>query len=252
MPSASTLGGWRLGCLGVLILASLPLIAQNATDGGYRLANLVMILVLYFVWNYLLSIAHGAQRLGPFHFLTAVLLAQVRYESILYVLIVPVVVLCKWCQRKTNHLNLDGGTFSRTSSCAAVVESEFSRRMNSSFRQSPASRFLSIGYLLNNASVAMYYLFNPNPGAIFGARSCFRCSVFSARLFSVLSVKKMKQWYLQRTGDIMLFFLFCCDLYKYVFGAVPFLGALGRSDCFPVFASAATALNGCLDASDLG
>ena len=199
-----TLGGWRLGCLGVLILAGLPLIAQNATDGGYELANLVMILVLYFVGTIYYR-SPGAQGLDLF-ILTAVLLAQVRYESILYVLIVPVVVLCKWCQEKRITL-----TWMAALSPGLLLVPLLSNRVFTSneqfFQTEPGQPFLSIGYLLDNASVAMYYLFNPNLDSTNSVLLSV-LGLFGIAFFLFLSVKKMKQWYLQRTGDIMLFSIF--------------------------------------------
>src|SRR5437899_6364300 len=80
-------GGIRLGCFGVLLIAGLPLLAQNATGGGSDLINIVMIYLLYFSGSYYYR-SQETKGLNSF-ILVAALLAQVRYESILYVLIVP-------------------------------------------------------------------------------------------------------------------------------------------------------------------
>ena len=88
------IGEARLGCLGVLLLTSLPLLAQNAAGGGFELVNLVMIGVFLLAGMDYLQLP-GEQGLNLF-VLTSVLLAQSRYESILYVLAVPAVALCKW------------------------------------------------------------------------------------------------------------------------------------------------------------
>jgi len=86
------LAGRRGGWLAVVLLAGLPLLAQNATGGGFELLNVVMILAT------LLLGARFAQKRDEAS-LTALcfstlLLGQTRYESLLYVL--PVVILILW------------------------------------------------------------------------------------------------------------------------------------------------------------
>ena len=87
---AGRLAGW----LGVVLFAGLPLLAQNATGGGFELLNLVMILA-----TMLLGVRFVAKRdeitLTAFCF-SALLLAQVRYESVIYLVPVAVLVLWAW------------------------------------------------------------------------------------------------------------------------------------------------------------
>ncbi len=87
---AGRLAGW----LGVALFAGLPLLAQNATGGGFELLNLVMILS-----TLLLAARYVARRDEPsFTALcySAMLLAQVRYESAIFLLPVAGVVLWVW------------------------------------------------------------------------------------------------------------------------------------------------------------
>ena len=88
------LGGRHAGWLGVLLFAGLPLLGQNATGGGFELLNLVMIL-----GTLLLGARWIERRDGPsleaFCF-SALLLMQVRYESVIYLLPVTLLVLYGW------------------------------------------------------------------------------------------------------------------------------------------------------------
>lgn len=90
------LAGRSGGVLGVLLLAGLPLLGQNATGGGFELLNLVMVMA-----TLLLGIRFVQKRDGPalaaFLF-SAVLLAQVRYESVVFLLPVALVVFGVWRQ----------------------------------------------------------------------------------------------------------------------------------------------------------
>lgn len=88
----------RGGLLAVLALGSLPLLLQNATGSGMELLNVVMLLtVIGLAGAYLRQPdeAHlGALALG------AVLLAQTRYESVLYIGPVAAIILIGWWIRR--------------------------------------------------------------------------------------------------------------------------------------------------------
>lgn len=90
-------GGWG-GALAVLMLASLPLLAQNATGGGFELLNLVMI-----VATLLLAVRYAGRRdavsLQALVF-GGILLAYTRYESVLFLLPVAAVVLLGWWRER--------------------------------------------------------------------------------------------------------------------------------------------------------
>jgi hypothetical protein len=89
---AGRMAGW----LGVALFAGLPLLAQNATGGGFELLNLVMIL------STLLLGARFIQRRDEASFTAfcycALLMAQVRYESAIF--LVPVVGIILWVWRQ--------------------------------------------------------------------------------------------------------------------------------------------------------
>src|SRR6478609_7633640 len=93
------------GVLAVLLLTSLPLLAQNATGGGFELLNLFMILL-----TYLLGLRYAEKRDAGSQLallLSAVLLAQTRYESILF--LIPVALLVLWAWWKEGRPILDWG-----------------------------------------------------------------------------------------------------------------------------------------------
>jgi hypothetical protein len=198
------LGGSCLGCLGVLLLAGLPLIAQNATGGGFELMNLVMILALYFAGRFYYR-SPGAQGLDVF-ILTAVLLAQVRYESILYVLVVPAVVICKWLVEKRITLTWLAAISPVLLLTPLLVNKVF--LSNPTFFQTgPGQEFVSTHYLLDNAERAMFYMFYPS----FDSTSSVLLSVsglFGIAFFVFLAAQKIKPWFLQRSESLVLFFTF--------------------------------------------
>jgi hypothetical protein len=92
---AGRLAGW----LGVALFAGLPLLAHNATGGGFELLNLVMILATLLLGIRFAERADPAS-LTAFVF-SALLLAQVRYESALY--LVPVAALVGWVWSREKH-----------------------------------------------------------------------------------------------------------------------------------------------------
>ena len=88
------ISGRGAGALAVLLLTSLPLLAQNVTGGGFELLNLVMILS-----TLLLGMRYVKRRDGnslEAFGLSGILLAQTRYESVLFLLPVGLTVLWVW------------------------------------------------------------------------------------------------------------------------------------------------------------
>src|SRR6478609_5618128 len=97
--------GVEAGVVVVLLLTSLPLLAQNATGGGFEMLNLFMILL-----TFLLGLRFAERRDAASQqalLLSAVLLAQTRYESILFLL--PVGLLVLWAWWKEQRPVLDWG-----------------------------------------------------------------------------------------------------------------------------------------------
>jgi hypothetical protein len=92
------LAGRVAGWLGVALFAGLPLLAQNATGGGFDLLNLVMI-----VTAMLLAVRFVERRdeasLTAFFF-AGLLMAQVRYESAIFLLPVALVILWVWARER--------------------------------------------------------------------------------------------------------------------------------------------------------
>jgi hypothetical protein len=96
------LAGRRGGILAVLLMTSLPLLGQNATGGGFELLNVTMQLGVI-----LLGILYLERRddvaLSAFC-LGGVLLAQTRYESVLFIL--PVAALVAWSWWRDREVRL--------------------------------------------------------------------------------------------------------------------------------------------------
>ena len=88
------LAGRKAGWLGVALFAGLPLLAHNATGGGFELLNLVMILCTLLLGARLISRRDDVS-MTAFCF-SALLLAQVRYESVIYLLPVAGIVAWLW------------------------------------------------------------------------------------------------------------------------------------------------------------
>lgn len=92
---AGRIGGW----IAVVLFAGLPLLAHNATGGGFELLNLVMLLgTLLLGLRYLEQRDDAAQTAFVY---SALLLTQVRYESAVFLLGVAAIVLrVWWCERR--------------------------------------------------------------------------------------------------------------------------------------------------------
>ena len=92
------LTGWRGGLLAVVLLGSLPLLGQNATGSGMELLNFVMILATMALAAEYLR-APDEDSLAAL-VLAAVLLAQTRYESALYVLPAAALAFGGWLRAR--------------------------------------------------------------------------------------------------------------------------------------------------------
>lgn len=96
------IGGRTAGAMAVLLLTSLPLLAQNATGGGFEVLNLTMIL-----GTLLLGMRYLARRDGnslEAFSLAGVLLALTRYESVLFLLPVGLTVLWVWWNERRPNI----------------------------------------------------------------------------------------------------------------------------------------------------
>jgi hypothetical protein len=88
------LAGRMAGWLGVALFAGLPLLAQNATGGGFELLNILMILASLLLGARFIERRDEAS-LTAFCF-AAMLLTQVRYESAIFLLPVAGIIAWVW------------------------------------------------------------------------------------------------------------------------------------------------------------
>lgn len=101
--TANRLAGARAGYAAVLLLCGIPLVAQNATGAGFELYNMMMIvLTLWLGMRY--AEKPESVRLSVF-VLAGIILAQVRYESALFVLPVGATVLWVWWRERRTNFN---------------------------------------------------------------------------------------------------------------------------------------------------
>jgi hypothetical protein len=92
------IAGPAAGAVAVLLLTSLPLLAQNASGGGFEVLNLVMMLATMLLGLRWVQ-RRDADSLDAFC-LSGILLAQTRYESVLFLLPVALLILWVWWQEK--------------------------------------------------------------------------------------------------------------------------------------------------------
>jgi hypothetical protein len=91
-------GGKRWGWLSMLLLISLPMFGLNVTGGGFELFNLLMILVTAYLGKCWVE-RPSKTSLVAFTY-SGLLLAQCRYESILFVIPVGLLILFVWWKEK--------------------------------------------------------------------------------------------------------------------------------------------------------
>lgn len=92
-------GGPWAGAAAAVLLCGVPLIAQNATGGGFELLNMMMLVLVLWLGQRFVERPIDNDRLGAF-VLGGVLLAQVRYESVVFVLPVGLTVVYAWWRER--------------------------------------------------------------------------------------------------------------------------------------------------------
>jgi hypothetical protein len=153
-------GGWRIGCLGQLLLAGLPLLAQNATSGGYDLLNTTALSVfLLVVWNYWRQPGSGGLDLGVF---TGIMLANCRYEAMLFLGVLIVLALLKWVREK--HIAL---TWTAALSPVLILPPMLLNQIfwsggHGAFFQTTPDNFLNIKHVPDNLVHAGIFLYTPD------------------------------------------------------------------------------------------
>lgn len=96
--AAKTFGGRRWGWLAMLLLLSLPLFGFNVNGGGFELFNLLMLLLTAYLGKCWIE-KPSQNSLTAFAF-SGLLLAQCRYESILFVCPVGLLIVWVWVKEK--------------------------------------------------------------------------------------------------------------------------------------------------------
>ncbi len=149
--------GPKWGILAVLFMVTLPLLAQNATGAGFDLFNaawlmLVMNLALAFVRNPSEDNLH-------LYILSLVILAQCRYESVLFLIPGALVVAAVWWRQQRIWL-----TWPAAVSPALLISPLLSIRVftsNELFLQleDRADSFFDLSNLPGNLELAVYYFF---------------------------------------------------------------------------------------------
>ena len=183
--------GTRYGIFGVLFAMTLPLLAQNATGGGFDLLNASMIaLLLNLGVNY-------ARRPDPLNqnlfVLGLILLAQARYESIFFLIPGALIVLSTWFRERRIHL-----TWTASLAPLLLLSPLLSIRVFTTvdqFKQlgEENERFFELGNVPDNFGEAVYYFFQANQDAtnspllsVFGFISLVFCLVLLFRRVKVL------------------------------------------------------------------
>jgi hypothetical protein len=154
------LNGLRGGLLAVLLLGSLPLLGQNATGSSMELLNVAMILAVAGLGAAWLR-TPDETRLSAL-VLGAVLLAQTRYESAIYVAPVALLIALGWWQARRI-------TLSWTTVLAPLLLLPYALQnkvlSNTKWmwelRENQETRF-SVDYLAGNLQGARDFFFNPN------------------------------------------------------------------------------------------
>lgn len=155
------LNGLRGGLLAVLLLGSLPLLGQNATGSSMELLNVAMILAVT-----ALGAAYLRQPDNPrlsALVLGAVLLAQTRYESALYV--VPVALIIAWGWWKKREISL---SWSAVLAPVLLLPYALQNKVVSSspwmweLRDNRETRF-SLDYFAGNLKSAVNFFLNTSP-----------------------------------------------------------------------------------------
>ncbi len=147
--------GPRVGITGVLLMAGLPLLAQNATGAGFDLLNMVLLAAVFLTAVQYLA-APEAEGLDLVVF-TAILLASVRYESLLFLLALPVLALLRW--RSDGAARLTWWTACSPLFLVLPLASQQVYFANDYFFQTSRSNFLDLSHAPDNVAHALYFLF---------------------------------------------------------------------------------------------
>jgi hypothetical protein len=145
-------GGW----IAQLLLIGFPLIAQNATGGGYDLTNLTF-LCLFAIAGTAYMRSAGSRGLDAFVCVT-VLLAQLRYESVMYTLACAALIGLKWWRTRIVRFTWSAAVLPVFLLLPLLVNMVSSSRPGY-FENKAGQAFFSCSYISDNIAHAIYYLF---------------------------------------------------------------------------------------------
>ena len=159
---ATRIAGRAAGALAVTLLTSLPLLAQNATGGGFEMLNLVMIMATLLL-GMRLAEKRDATSLTAFT-LSGILLANTRYESVLFLL--PVAALILWVWWREPALEPDGFfLFSPLYLLPYALHHQVFTTRTSSWElasQAGYDKPFSPSYIVDNCNHALNFFLNTN------------------------------------------------------------------------------------------
>ncbi|MFT3869166.1 MAG: glycosyltransferase family 39 protein [Nibricoccus sp.] len=150
---------WQAGIFAVACWLTLPLLAQASTSAGYDVFNLaMMMLLLYFSATYLRD---GGVVNQSLLILTAVHLAQVRYESILFVIPTALVIILRWWRSKELELGWIG-VFAPIFLLLPLLINLIFVETKAFHQTVEGQNYFDVINLVGNAERAVFYLFNVN------------------------------------------------------------------------------------------
>ncbi len=155
--AGTALGGRMVGCFGQMLLAGLPLIAQNATGGGFDLLNMTAIAVFFLTaWNYWRQPGTGGLDLCVF---TGVALSNCRYESLLFLAVVMGLALLKWTREGRISLTLAAALSPPLALPPILINQIFLTGGGGAYFQTTADNFLNLKYVPEKHTHAVVFLF---------------------------------------------------------------------------------------------
>lgn len=146
----------RSGIFAILLITTLPLLAQNSTGGGFEVLNLCLISTLLLCgFNYMKQSGTGGLDLL---IIVSVLLANCRYESILYAVVPAVLFILKGIKERAFKLTW----FSVFSPLLLIppLLSYSILQADDRFKQTNGAAMFSSSHLCDNLIAASTYLFD--------------------------------------------------------------------------------------------
>ncbi len=190
-------GGNALGALLAVLVAGIPLLAQNATGAGYDLLNMLMLGVFWIAATRYLAVPDG--RSLNFLVLSGLACGQVRYESILIVLAVAAIFLLKSIQTRRIELTWLAA-ISPLLLLVPVLGNKVFLGTPQLFRGLPGVDFFSLSFLPENILRGLSYLFDSSVDATNSSLFSFLGSLCLCLLL-LLYAKYPRQSLLARADD---------------------------------------------------